>query len=297
MSCGRTGPRLDMADGGGQARRTRDAGERSATERQPVRWSGDSELLAQELEHLRGLPPPRRPRDPRAASGRRARPSHRGRAPSPRRCRAGSRRRRAPRGGRRPRRRSPATPRAWASRRRAGGRRGSTRRCPRHRAGSADGVLGIEDPLDDDRHGKRRGKSLQVRPVERRVEEVERFARRARVEQPPDGGQRAVVERPVDPPLAVARADHGQVDGEEHGAEAGVDRLRDQVVGDAVIAKDVDLEEPRRGGRCSRDLSGARGCERRQAERRADGCGSPGEALLPIRMRHALVGDRSHDDR
>ena len=89
---------------------------------------------------------------------------------------------------------------------------------------------------------------------------------------------------------------HGQVDGEEDGAEAGVDRLGDQLVGDAVVAKDVDLQEPRAVGRCGRDVGRARGRERREAERRADGCGGPGEALLPVRMRHALVGHRSHDD-
>ena len=123
-------------------------------------------------------------------------------------------------------------------------------------SGSEDGVLAVEDALDDDGHRKRRGKPLEVGPVERRVEQVERLACRARVERAPDGGQRAVVERPVDPPLPVARADHGQVDGEEDGAEAGVDRLRDQLVGDAVIAKDVDLEEPRAAGRCGGDSAG-----------------------------------------
>ena len=134
-----------------------------------------------------------------------------------------------------------------ASRRRADGRRGSRRRCPPAPCSAAqDGILGIEDPLDDDGHGKRRGKPLQVRPVERRVEEVERFACRARVERRRTAGS---VPSSNDQWIRRSRSrgpTHGQVDGEEDGAEAGVDRLRDQLVGDAVVAKDVDLEEPRR---------------------------------------------------
>ena len=116
--------------------------------------------------------------------------------------------------------------------------------------------------------GKRRHKALEVGPVERRVEELERVAGRPRVERAPDGRKRAVVERPVDAALPVARAEAGQVDGEEDGAEAGVDRLRDQLRGDAVIAKDVDLEEPRRVRRCGRDVGRARGAkvERQNAE-------------------------------
>ena len=47
----------------------------------------------------------------------------------------------------------------------------------------------------------------------------------------------------MDPALAVARPTHRQVDGEEDGREARVERLGDQLVGDAVVAEDVDLEE------------------------------------------------------
>ena len=163
--------------------------------------------------------------------------------------------------------------------------------------GSEDGILGVEHSLDDDRHGQRRGKPLQVGPVERRVEEVERFACRARVERLPDGGQRAVVERPVDPPLAVARADDGQVDGEEDGAEAGVDRLRDQLVGDAAVAKDVDLEEPRRSRALRpRPQPGSPSRTSRGRTPSPTAAAARASALLPVRMRHPLVGDRSHDD-
>ena len=42
-------------------------------------------------------------------------------------------------------------------------------------------------------------------------------------------GQGTVRERPADPPLPVARADDGQVDGEEDRGEAGVERLGDQL--------------------------------------------------------------------
>ena len=76
----------------------------------------------------------------------------------------------------------------------------------------------------------------------------------------------------------------------------GFDRLGDQLVGDAVVAEDVDLEEPGAVGRGGRDLGRARGRERREAERRARGCGGPRQSLLPVRMGHPLVGDRSHDD-
>ena len=39
-----------------------------------------------------------------------------------------------------------------------------------------------------------------------------------------DGRQGAVIERPVNAPLPVARSRHREIDGEEDGAEAGSDR-------------------------------------------------------------------------
>ena len=76
--------------------------------------------------------------------------------------------------------------------------------------GGQDGVLGVEDALDDDGNRSGRDEPLQVGPVERRVEQVERLAGRLGVERAPDGGQRAVVERPVDAALPVARPGIGR---------------------------------------------------------------------------------------
>ena len=159
-----------------------------------------------------------------------------------------------------------------------------------------DGILAVEDALDDDGHRNGGDEPLQVRPVERRVEQMERLAGRLRVERAPDGGQRVVVERPVDATLPVARPGHRQVDGEEDGAESGIDRLGDELRRDAVVAKDVDLQKPGAVGRCRGDVGRARGREGREAERRAGRCCRSGKALLPIRVRHALIGDRRHDD-
>ena len=63
-----------------------------------------------------------------------------------------------------------------------------------------------------------------------------------------------------------------------------------------MVAEDVDLQEPGAVGRCSGDVGRARGREGREAERRAGRCRGPGKALLPIRVGHALIGNRRHDD-
>ena len=109
--------------------------------------------------------------------------------------------------------------------------------------------------------------------------------------------ERVVLKCPLDPALAVAHADHRQVDGEEDGREPRLERLRDQLIGHAVVAEHVDLEEadaaraqpprPRRAG----------GREGREAKRRPGGGGRPRHPLLPVRVRQPLVGDRCHDDR
>ena len=117
-----------------------------------------------------------------------------------------------------------------------------------------------------------------------------------RVERTADCGQGAVVERPVDSALPVAWAGHGQVDGEEDGAEPGVDRLRDQLRGNAVVAKDVHLQEPRAARRSGGDIGRARRGEGREAEGRTDRRCGAGKTLLPIRMRHPLVRHRRDDD-
>ena len=101
-----------------------------------------------------------------------------------------------------------------------------------------------------------------------------------------NGRQRLVRERPVDPALAVARAEHRQVDREEDRREAGVERLGDQLVGDAVVAEDVDLEEAHAVRSRGRDLRGARGRERREADRRPRRSGGSRHPLLAVRVRH-----------
>ena len=87
--------------------------------------------------------------------------------------------------------------------------------------------------------------------------------------------------------LPVARAEDGQVDGQEHGRVAGVQRLGDQLARDAVVAEDVDLEEPGRVGRSRRYLAGRRGREGREAERGARRSCSPRQAFLAVRMEPA----------
>jgi len=111
------------------------------------------------------------------------------------------------------------------------------------------------------------------------------------------GRQGVLRERPMDPALPVSYSEHRQVDGEEEGREAGIERLRDQLVGDAVVTKDIDLEEPDGAGRGRRDLGRTRGRERRQAESGARGCRRAGHPFLSVGMGHPLVGDRRHDDR
>ena len=155
----------------------------------------------------------------------------------------------------------------------------------------------IEDPLDDDGHRHDDDEPLQVGPVERRIEQVERLAGRVRVERARTAGS-----EPSSNVQWIRRSRSrapttGRSTVRKTARETRRDRLRDQLVGDAVVAEDVDLEEADAVGRGGRDLGRARGRERREAERRAGGCGGAREALLPVRMGHALVGDRRDDDR
>ena len=66
--------------------------------------------------------------------------------------------------------------------------------------------------------------------------------------------------------------------------------------GDPVVAKDVHLEEAERPGAAAATSAAARRREGRQAEGRPGGRGGTRERLLPIGMRHPLVGDRRDDD-
>ena len=90
-----------------------------------------------------------------------------------------------------------------------------------------------------------------VVPVECGVDDVEPFCVGTVIEREPDRGHRVLGERPVDPPLAVAWPGDRKVDGEKDGPISELDGLGDQLVGDPVIAEDVDLEEPERVG-CGR---------------------------------------------
>ena len=110
------------------------------------------------------------------------------------------------------------------------------------------------------------------------------------------GRQRVVREGPVDPALTVAGPDDRQVDGQEDSGETEIDRLLDQLVGDPVIAEDVDLEERTPPGAAAATSAALARREGREAHRAPAAAAARAIPSSPSGCAVSLVGDGRDDD-